>query len=212
MTNSEATMTESAKSHTQQWLSFQSLVTVPRAVVGLGAIVVGVLGRTPAIVLGMAFCALAAAVLLFWEALRNVIDSSSSGDETETDDDGIPAEQKARKRSAMQALRDIDFERSIGRLSEEDHETLEKKYRDEARAAMRAIDDGFGEWLQRADSELKRLEQGEIQTVVPEVVASVIRAPEARMCAKCETTNDHDAVFCKKCATRLSPEESANAS
>ena len=116
------------------------------------AIPVGILRGAPSVVLWLAFTALASAVLLFWEALRTALDPTSAGDAIDIDDEGVPAELETRKKAALQALRDIEFERSIGRLSEDDFKGLEVKYRDEARAAMRAIDEGLGPWLARAEA------------------------------------------------------------
>lgn len=184
------------------------------AVVLAVAIPVGILRGAPAVVLWLAFTALASAVLLFWEAMRTALDPTSAGDATDTDDEGVPAELETRKRAALQALRDIEFERSIGRLSEDDFKALEVKYRDEARAAMRAIDEGLGPWLARAEAMLKTVEapvdaptaRAEAEA---EVEAAAAPAPKREVvCAKCEATNDDDAVFCKKCGTRVAAEVS----
>ncbi|MFO0651902.1 MAG: zinc ribbon domain-containing protein [Polyangiales bacterium] len=182
------------------------------AVVVLVAIPVGITRGAPAVALWLAFSALASAVLMFWEALRVTLDPTAPGDEVEIDDEGVPAELDARKKAALQALRDIEFERSIGRLSEEDYKGLEKKYRDEARAAMRAIDEGMGEWLARADEMLDAIGTQSPRDGASKPAARADakeKAPEAKAdvrCPRCETANDSDAVFCKKCGTRGSPE------
>ncbi len=173
------------------------------------AIPVGILRGAPSVVLWLAFTALASAVLLFWEALRTALDPTSAGDAMDIDDEGVPAELETRKKAALQALRDIEFERSIGRLSEDDFKGLEVKYRDEARAAMRAIDEGLGPWLARAEALLKTVEspvEAAPAEAMPEPVAAAPRRDV--VCAQCEAPNDDDAVFCKKCGARVAAEVS----
>lgn len=199
------------------------------AVVVVVAVPIGVLRGAPGVVLWVAFALLAAAVVLFWEAMRTALDPAAPGDEPDADDEGVPSELEARKRAALQALRDIEFERSIGRLSEEDYKELEKKYRAEARAAMQAIDAGLGVWLSRAEAMLAEVEtsptdpltrsgEGEAKRATPDdgsaskEVATEPAKTDARegrrdeSCPKCQTINDADAVFCKKCGTRLTAE------
>ncbi len=179
------------------------------AAVVLVAIPIGLLKGAPAVVLWIGFALLAGAVLLFWETLRLLLDPSQPGDAAEGDDDGAAlGALEERKRAAMQALRDLDFERSIGRLGEEDHKALEARYREEARAAMRAIDEGIGPWRARAEAMLAAAEAAEpAEPAVAE--AAVVAAPKAASagaCPKCETVNDNDAVFCKRCGHRMKAE------
>jgi hypothetical protein len=189
-------------------------------VVGL-AVPLGLLRGAPTVVLWVAFALLAAAVLLFWEALRVALDPAAPGDDADLDEEGVPSDLEARKRAALKALRDIEFERSIGRLSEDDHKELEAKYRAEARDAMRAIDEGLGPWLARAEAMLDGAAKGDAPAEKP-VDAPAAAAPTVSLekkpaadapaakagvaCPKCEVANDGDAVFCKKCGTRLAPE------
>ncbi len=191
------------------------------AVVLVVAVPLGILRGAPTVVLWIAFALLASAVLIFWEAMRTALDPAASGDEIDADDEGVPAELDARKKAALQALRDIEFERSIGRLSDEDFKGLEKKYRDEARAAMRAIDEGLGPWMDRAEKMLDaagkpaaKSESKAEKKADAKGESKAEKKTEAKgevRCSKCETANDSDAVFCKKCGTRVAA-ESADAS
>ena len=184
------------------------------------AVPLGVVRGAPTVVLWVAFALLAAAVLLFWEALRTTLNPAAPGDDADLDEEGVPTDLEALKKAALKGLKDIDFERSIGRLSEEDHKELEQKYRAEARAAMRAMDEGLGQWLPRAEAlldEAAGATPAPAETVSAPTVslekkaqdeAPKETAPEAMKaaCPKCEAANDTDAVFCKKCGTRLAPE------
>jgi hypothetical protein len=167
------------------------------------AVPIGLSKGAPAVALWLAFALLSTAVLFFWETLRLVLDPTQPGDEDEGDDDGAAlAALDARKRAALQALRDLEFERSIGRLGEDDHRALEAQYREEARAAMQAIDEGVGPWRARAEAMLAAASAGTAETA--EALPPAARpTPD---CPKCATPNDGDAVFCKRCGQRLKPE------
>ncbi len=180
------------------------------------SVTLGLLRGAPAVVLWLAFVALASAVLFFWETLRVVFDPNAPGDEAAIgDEEGLPAELETRKRAALRALRDLEFERAIHRLSEEDYKALEQKYRAEARAAMRALDADLGDWLTRADAMLAKVEaptaaktEAPVEAPKPTSEATPPVADTAKAaCPKCETANDTDAVFCKKCGTKLAAGE-----
>jgi hypothetical protein len=210
----------------------------------------------PAVVLWLAFAALAGAVLLFWESLRAALDPSAPGDEPPPEGAGeAESDLEARKRAALQGLKDLDFEHSIGRISDEDYAALEAQYRAEARAAMAEMDKSLGGYLavaedlvQRAGTDLESLgeEAGEASEGAPRKNrkrakgaksgaaeparegAQEAREGEAtaageasegegatqsaagegaeearRVCGVCATSNEADAMFCKKCGARV---------
>lgn len=195
------------------------------SVVALGVVVGFALGA-PTAVLWFAFALLSGAVLLFWEAQRVALDPTAAGDADDEDEDGVPVALEARKRAALRALKDLDYERSIGRLGEEDHKALSARYREEAKAAMRSLDEGMQTWLERAEKLLREAERRATEETAEarpdeapeaktdEVVAGEAKteeaaapaASEAPRCRSCETANDVDAVFCKRCGSRMRDE------
>ncbi len=183
---------------------------VPAVIVGAVfavAVALGVARGGATAVLWLAFASLAGAVLLFWEALRHALDPSLPGDEALVDEGGASVEAEAKKREALRALKDIAFERSIGRLGEDDYKALEARYRAEARDAMREVDAGLGPWLAKAEAQLATIEAGGGETAE---AAAETPVEADRACPKCAATNDADAVFCKRCGTRVAPEAEAS--
>jgi hypothetical protein len=207
------------------WLTLAAIV----ALLG-GAVLVGVRFGTPAVVLWFAFAALAGGILLFWESLRVALDPTTEGDEGTLDPvAAVPTEIEERKRSALRALKDLQYEHSIQRLSDEDFAALSEKYRAEARSAMEAMDRGLSVYLPRAEELVARAasgdavpeedpeagaaprnrkvrRQGGAATTTAGLESATVSATEAatrRACAACSTTNDADAVFCKKCGARV---------
>jgi hypothetical protein len=190
-----------------QEMAARHVALIALASVVVVAVPIGLLRGAPTVVLWLAFAMLSAAVLLFWEALRLVLDPAQAGDVDDGDDDGAAlAALDARKRAALQALRDLEFERSIGRLGEDDHRALEAQYREEARAAMRAIDEGIGPWRARAEAMLAAAEGAVAEPGVEKPVPEAEVAKPVAACPKCATANDDDAVFCKRCGERMKAE------
>ena len=127
-------------------------------------------------------------------------------------------------------LKELEFEHSIRRITDDDYERLREQYRADARAAMEALDRGLGAYLEKAEAAATALleTKSEESLMKSEEVSSASRdgareretveataekpaggdeAPTARqserVCAKCETQNDADAAFCKRCGTKL---------
>src|SRR5689334_2162947 len=90
--------------------------------------VVGALAIGVAVGLGPAFLVLAGgvllgAVMLLWSSLGRL-----TGETPLTFDEAIglaaPSAEEERKRSVVRALKDLDYERSVGKISEEDYADL----------------------------------------------------------------------------------------
>jgi hypothetical protein len=91
---------------------------------------------------------------------------------------------------ALSALKEIDFDRETGKLSEGDYEFLKAKY---TKAALEAL---------RAESHKG---QGEaVEAMIAARVRAIRSAGSARpQCAACGPRPEADAVFCSNCGARL---------
>lgn len=139
------------------WLAAatRQLVPVGALVVLFGTALTWSRLGAPAAVLWLGFVALSGAVLLFWEALRAA--TADSTEESAADEDPL-SPLLERKRNALAALRDLEFEHSLGNLSEEDFTTLRERYRAEAREALEALDAALGGFKEDAQRSLDALE------------------------------------------------------
>jgi hypothetical protein len=111
----------------------------------------------------------------------------------------------AEKRRLLLALKDLEAERDSGKLSGEDYTDLNDQYRKRAREVLRELDGLLGPHRSRA----KQLLAGAGAAAEPVAPAPppVAAAPAAVLsCSSCGLPNDTDAVFCKKCGTRLRTE------
>jgi hypothetical protein len=143
-----------------------------------------------------------------------------------------PSDLVSRKATILRALKDLEHEREIGKLDDADFEEVAARYRDEAKSILRTLDGEVAPKLARAEQiafeHLKRKglidgiaaepvadepaaaskdsEKALVVPVVPAQDASATKSARVE-CAKCATSNEPDATFCKKCGGPLATEE-----
>jgi hypothetical protein len=94
---------------------------------------------------------------------------------------------------ALRAIKDLEFDRAMGKVSEDDSREMSTRLRARAARLMRQLEVGEGYRAQIERELEKRL--GE--------TASPASARVAHACASCSTLNDADARFCKNCGSKL---------
>ena len=95
------------------------------------------------------------------------------------------------KMLVLRAIKELEFDRAMGKVSQKDFDEMASRLRQRAVTLMRQLDEGAG-YGPLIEQELQRRVR---------LGAATELAPAAG-CA-CGTVNDPDAVFCKKCGTRL---------
>ena len=157
---------------------------------------------------GTAILVLAGGVLLgviaiLWASVRTL-----AGDAPLTLDEalalGAPSAAEEQKRAVLQALKDLEYERSVGKVADADYEELLQRYRTEAKRLLRAVDEDLAPLRAKAaayvDAQLGRAESAPI---APTVNAPSSPAKSKQGCPSCHAENDVDALFCKKCGGKL---------
>lgn len=95
--------------------------------------------------LGTAVLVLATLALLGVIALLSASVRSLSGDTPLTLDEavslGAPSAEEEQKRAVLRALKDLEYERSVGKISEEDYREFSARYREEARRLIAKVDE-----------------------------------------------------------------------
>jgi hypothetical protein len=96
------------------------------------------------------------------------------------------------KMLTLRAIKDLEFDRAMGKLSQKDFDEMSARLRQRAMTLMKQLDEGAS-YAPVIEKEL----QVRLATIG-------VGAPKGTRdeCA-CGTANDVDAVFCKKCGTRL---------
>jgi len=228
-------------------------------VIGLFVILAGVFVDAPTALLVAASGALIAVIAVFWSSLRTLLGETPLSGADAYVFGAPPRVEEEQKRAVLRALKDIEFERSVGKISEEDYAQLAKKYREEAKRLLQSIDEKSAAGRERAETLVqKKLRQAGLAEAIAgedavetndevaadkldeEAVPAASTAAVVAMsvatqrpvkkkkkkakekptfevderaitnaCTKCGTTNDKDAVFCKKCGSRVGKPEEA---
>jgi hypothetical protein len=96
---------------------------------------------------------------------------------------------------ALVALKEIEFDRETGKLSDGDYELLKRKYTAAALDALR-------EEERRAPADVEALIAVRVEALRS---ASAAAPTDAPTCSSCGPRPEVDAVFCSGCGERLSP-------
>jgi hypothetical protein len=97
---------------------------------------------------------------------------------------------------ALRAIKDLEFDRAMGKVSEQDFAEVGAGLRARAARILRQLDTGAGyrEQIEREVAERLRAKG---------VAPPPSQAPLKGTCASCGTVNDADARFCKRCGGRM---------
>jgi len=101
------------------------------------------------------------------------------------------------KQTLLQTLQDLRFDRDAGKISERDFEKLDGSLRERAKDVLRLLDADVEPFRRKAEELIDaRLKQEKSSTPYREGNKPVV---DRVSCPECDTPNDADAVFCKKC-------------
>jgi len=108
----------------------------------------------------------------------------------------------------LRSIKELEFDRAMGRLSDEDWNEMSGRLRSRVARLMRQLDAGAGYRDQIEKDLAKRIEgdarlKGSRSEPAPSADERSAKASAERVCASCETANDADAKFCKGCGARL---------
>ena len=114
-------------------------VVVSVATVAIAGVAGWVQGPGAAILV-LAGGALVGGISVFWSSLRTLFgETPLSGADAYAI--GAPRAEEEQKRAVLRALKDLEFEHGVGKISEEDYQALVAQYRTEAKRLLRLIDD-----------------------------------------------------------------------
>lgn len=97
-----------------------------------------------------AFGALGLVITFTWVSVQSL-----SGDSPLTLDEamtlGQPSVEEEQKRAVLRALKDLEYERSVGKISDEDYRELSARYREEAKRLIERVDESLTPARERAE-------------------------------------------------------------
>lgn len=107
----------------------------------VGAVVAGALVGIEVSLLIIAGGALVGVIGLLWASVQSLTGETPLTLE-EALSLGAPSAEEEQKRAVLRALKDLEFERSVGKITQEDYVELSNRYRAEARRLIHQIDLG----------------------------------------------------------------------
>lgn len=123
-------------------------------------IAAGVFVDVSTAILVLAGCVLVLVIASFWASLRTLLGETPLSGADAYAIGAPPRAEEEQKRAVIRALKDLEFERSVGKISEEDYRALVAKYRAEAKRLLQAIDQNAAPGRERAEVLVqKRLKQ-----------------------------------------------------
>ncbi len=147
------------------------------------------------------------------------------GKDSSLEDDALRPDPRAerlrtlhvRKDTLLSALADIEFDHGLGKLSTADYKDLSRKYRAEAAAVLKEIDEATGRnwdaaFADELESEIKSkrkkvvlndYEDEEIEKEIIRARESAWGSPETAACPECGSTCGPDDLFCARCGASL---------
>src|SRR5262249_41795937 len=130
-------------------------------------------------------------------ALWRVIDPLARGEQSQAAAPRAPArlrELEREKQLVLKAIKEIELDYQMRKIAEVDYKEMIERYRGRAMRLISELEAGDN-YRQLIERELT------MRLAAPEVRSSSAAAPGA--CAACNTPNDEDAQFCKKCGAKL---------
>lgn len=149
-------------------------------------------GATSIVLVAVMMAATALVGLAVLRAVRPLV--SPADDRTAMIGERTRAALEREKMLALRAIKELEFDRAMGKVSDADWQEMSGRLRARASRLMKQVDAGAGYRGQIERDLAKRLGQG---------AAAVQTAAAARACVSCQTMNDADARFCKSCGAKL---------
>jgi hypothetical protein len=110
----------------------------------------------------------------------------------------LRADLEREKALTLRSIKELEFDRAMGKLSQQDFDQMAGRLRARAMGIMKQIESRTGVYRQEIERELKSRIRA---TSRPDLEAG--RAASQPVPCACGTANDADAKFCKSCGAKL---------
>jgi hypothetical protein len=117
--------------------------------------------------------------------------------------EGMRAVLEREKQLTLRSIKELEFDRAMGKLSPKDFEEMAGRLRARAISLMKQLDAeaGYRELIERELA--ARMRRPALKNPAPSSGAAAPVSPAVTATCACGTANDPDAAFCKRCGTRL---------
>jgi len=121
----------------------------------LGTVVAGLMFGVQIVLLVLAAGALTLVITLMWSSVQSLTGGTPLGFE-EALGMGAPSKVEEEKRAVLRALKDLEYERGVGKISPEDYAELLAKYRADAKRLIQSVDEALGPARQEVEAALEQ--------------------------------------------------------
>jgi hypothetical protein len=122
--------------------------------------------------------------------------------------DRIRAALEREKMLVLRSIKELEFDRAMGKISPPDYDELTDRLRARAITLMKQLD--AGDVTGPSGSARGLVTPQHREQIEQEIAARLEKAGLAGRTCSCGTANDADAAFCKRCGKRLRPERGAD--
>ncbi len=197
--------TDNAASSLDAW---EERITRALPVLGPVVVVVAAFAAAYVVDIGASLLVLAGGVLLavigtLWASVRTLVGEAPTSLDVALAL-AAPTAAEEQKRAVLQALKDLEHERSLGKLDDADYTELKTRYRSQAKRLLQELDRDLEPRRAVAEAWVARALAGGSAS------AAARRAPRASgdggkrpACGGCGTHNEPDARFCKGCGAKM---------
>jgi len=192
----------------------------------LAATIAGTLYGVQLVVLILAAAALLLVIWLLWSSVQALTGESELTFE-EAFSLGTRSAEEEQKRAVLRALKDLEYERSVGKISDDDYHEYAARYRVEAKRLIQGLEENLAEGRKQVEAELaRRLNKKSAlapQSAPPDSESTAESASQASdsqpppapaeavrgsyECPFCQVKNELDARFCKACGKSMAKAE-----
>ncbi len=121
----------------------------------LAAVVAGFVFGVQIVLLVLAAGALTLVITVMWSSVQSLTGGTALGFE-EALGMGAPSKVEEEKRAVLRALKDLEYERGVGKISPEDYAELLAKYRADAKRLIQSVDEALGPARQEVEAALEQ--------------------------------------------------------
>lgn len=173
----------------ERWLGQRLPVAGPLLVLA-AAVVGGVLRGPPGVMLALSAGALLAVIWILWASLRTFLGETPL-EGADAYALAAPRAEEEQKRAVLRALKDLEFERGVGKISEEDYEALVAKYRAEGKRLLQKLDNEAAPRRERVERLIaQRLRKEGLAALKESQAARAARVEEAPSAAEGDAGDD----------------------
>ena len=164
-------------------------------------------GETPAAIILLS-CTIFAAAYVGVTALRTVLPLAGTvaDDAPESLGERGRAALEREKALALRSIKELEFDRGMGKVSEKDFAEMSARLRARAARLMRQLDAGslYREQIEKdVEKRLAKASAGQHGNVGRAMSGPPESPRPTHACASCDAVNDADAKFCKNCGARI---------